>query len=193
MPKTALAGLPIVTAGNVPLLSDSEDSTGRHRVQMAFVPELSNVQDMPDWPIFFANLVGWRRGGLPGIAAPNVRLGQTVAVVLAREAKQAEIVSPDRKRRAFDVRGRRITVPADRVGLHAIKLPEAEYPFSCNAISRGESDLSGCQSGRWGSWSDSDTYQDRQASLSWIFLLVAMGAMVAHMAVIRRDSEGGMA
>jgi hypothetical protein len=189
-PKTLPGGLPIVTAGNVSLLSESEDIAGRRRLQMSFVADLSNLQDMPDWPIFFANLVQWRRGGLPGIAVPNVRLGQTVAVALAREAERVEVVSPAKTVRKLDVRGRRIAVPADRVGLHVIKTPEVAYQFSCNAVSRDESDLAGCQSGRWGNWGDSETYQDRQASLSWIFLLVAMAAMAAHMAVIAKDSGG---
>ena len=61
-----LSGLPIVTAGNVTLMSDSEDVAGRHRLQMRFAADLSNLQDMPDWPILFANLLRWRRGRTAG-------------------------------------------------------------------------------------------------------------------------------
>lgn len=190
-PKNPPSGLPIVMAGNVPLMTENEDITGRRRVQMPFVAELSNLQDMPDWPIFFANLVQWRRGGLPGAAVPNVRLGQTIAVTLAGDAKRAELVLPSKNRRELDVRGRRITVPANQVGLHVIKTPDAEYPFSCNAVSRDESDLADCRSGRWGNWDNSQIYQDHQVSLSWVFLLVAMAAMTAHMALVAKSSGGG--
>ena len=189
-PKTPLGGLPIVTAGNVPLLTDSEDVAGRHRLQMSFVADLSNLQDMPDWPILFANLVAWRWGQLPGVATPNARLGQTVAVALAQEPKRVEVVSPSQSRQAFDVRGRRVAVPAEHVGLHVIKTPEGDYSFSCNAVSRDESDLAECQSGRWGNWTASETYQDRQVSLSWIFMLAAMAVMATHLAVVAKGSEG---
>ena len=185
---TRLSGLPIITAGNVSLLTESEDIAGRRRLKMALVVDQSNLQDMPDWPVFFANLVRWRRGGLPGTSTPNVRLGQTVDVVVPGRFKRVELVSPSKTRRELDVRGRHIAVSADRVGLYAIKTPDAEYQFSCNAVSREESDLADCQSGRWGSWDDSQTYQDRRINLSWVFLVVAMAAMATHMAVVARDS-----
>lgn len=189
-PKTQLSGLWIVSAGNVPLLSQREDNAGRRRLQMNFTPELSNLQDMPDWPILLANLVGWRRAGLPGLSVPNVRLGQTVDVAIAGDAKQVEVVSPAGNTRKLDVHGRRVAVPADRVGLYTIRTSVAEHQFSCNTVSRDESDLSDCRSGRWGNWSESPTHQDRQASLSWILMLVALGAMAAHMAVIVKNSGG---
>jgi hypothetical protein len=189
-PRVSLGGLPVITAGNVPLLTDREDVAGRHRLQMAFVAELSSLQEMPDWPILFANLVGWRWGQRAGVATPNVRLGQTVAVALAREAPRVEIVSPSKARRELDVRGRRVAVPADQVGLHVVKAPEGEYLFSCNTVSRDESDLSGCRSGRWGNWGTSETYKDRQIALSWVFLLAALAVMTTHMAVVAKGSEG---
>ena len=103
--------------------------------------------------------------------------------------KRVEVVSPSQTRRELDVRGRRVVVPADHVGLYAIKTPDAEYQFSCNAVSRDESDLADCRSGRWGNWGDSRTFQDRRIGLGWVLLLVAMAAMAAHMAVIAKDSR----
>jgi hypothetical protein len=185
--KVSPRGLPIITAGNVTLLTESDDVAGRRRLQMPLSIEQSNIQDMPDWPVFFANLVAWRRNGLPGIAAPNVRLGQTVQVVLAGEVEKVEVAAPSEPRRELPVRSRHVAVPADRVGLYAIKTPDVEYQFSCNAVSRDESDLADCRTGRWGSWADSPTYQDRQASLIWVLLLVALAAMTWHAAVIARD------
>ena len=73
---------------------------------------------------------------------------------------------------------------ADRVGLHSVKTPNAEYRFSCNAVSRDESDLGGCRSGQWGSWNVSEVHRDRRVSLAWVFLLVALAAMAAHAAVV---------
>ena len=37
------AGTPVVTAGNRVLMADSEDASGRHKLQMVLEPELSNL------------------------------------------------------------------------------------------------------------------------------------------------------
>jgi hypothetical protein len=185
-----LSGVPIVTAGNVLLMTVSEDPAGRRRLQMGFVPRASNFQDTPDWPIVFANLVSWRRSGRAGLASPNVRLGDTAVVTLARDAHQVELSSPGEPARKLGVRGRRIAMPVDRVGLYTLRTDEADYPFSANTVSRDESDLTGCRSGRWGTWNDSPVYQDRQVSLRWLFLLAAMTAMAGHGVVVARQAGG---
>ena len=189
-PKTQPTGLAIVTAGNVPLLTEAVDMAGRRRLQMNFAFETSSLQEMPDWPILAMNLVAWRRGGLPGVATPNVRLGQSVPVALPRDTKQVELISPNKSVRKLDARAGHIVATADRVGLHTMKTAGAEYAFSCNAVSHDESDLSGCRSGRWGNWADSSTHQDRQSSLSWIFVLVAIAAMTTHAALVAKHAEG---
>ncbi len=201
-PNAPLSGLPIITAGNVPLLTESEDSAGRRRLQMSFAAATSNLQDTPDWPIFFSNLVAWRRSGLPGMLTPNVRLGETAAIVLARDAKEVEVTLPDKSSRKLVVRGRRAVVQADRPGLYLIDTPDGGAPgtpgqqFSVNALSRDESDLTGCQTGRWGSWNPgtmyswSAAYQDREIGLGWALLLGALALMTGHAALVARSSGG---
>jgi len=194
-PQAQLGGPAIVTAGNVTLMTDREDFAGRHRLQMNFAPELSNLQDMPDWPILFANLLRWRRGASIGPQTPNVRLGQTVTVTLAQNAEQVELVPPAAPTVRLKVYNRRVEVPADRIGLYTIKAPGATYQFSCNAVSRDESDLSGAQTGRWGDWSGSAVHRDRQISLRWAFLLLAMGCLAGHLLLVGggsvREAAGG--
>ncbi|MFW6171638.1 MAG: hypothetical protein ACODAD_14205, partial [Planctomycetota bacterium] len=183
-------GLPIITAGNVPLLTEIETVSGGRRIRMRFAAETSTFQDTPDWPIFFANLVEWRRSRLPGIAAPNAHLGQNVAVTLEETVDRVEVVSPDGTRRPMELRGRRLSIPAERVGVHSVKAGEKEYRFACNTLSRGESDLANCRSGRWGDWNDSKSYQDRRASLGWVFLVMAIAVLFGHLALVARDSGG---
>ena len=142
-PKSCRGGLPIVTAGNVPLLTEQRGFAGRHRLQMRFVADLSNLQDMPDWPILFANLVDGGEPGLPGVAAPNVRLGQTVAVVAGREAqaRRSCLAQPRARRGSWTCMDG--TLPCRPITLAARdQNADAEYQFSCNAVSRDESDLS---------------------------------------------------
>jgi hypothetical protein len=189
-PDVKLSGTPIVTAGNVLLMTDHADFAGRHRLQMGFVEKLSNFQDMPDWPILFANLVQWERANLPGVMSPNVRLGQTVAVTLAHDASKLEVLTKGEPPMKLDMHGRHAEVPAEQVGLHTIKTADAEYPFACNAISRDESDLRNCATGRWGNWAQSPTHQDRQTSLRWVFLLLALAVMAVHLIVVARNAGG---
>ncbi|MFO7907573.1 MAG: BatA domain-containing protein [Planctomycetota bacterium] len=189
-PKSDPDGLPIITAGNVPLLTEIEDLSGRRRVQMPFVAKTSTFQNTPDWPIFFTNLIEWRRSGLPGIAAPNARLGQDVAVSLEGTSDRIEILGPEGTRRELKVRGGRLAVPAEHVGLHTVKAADEKYRFACNAVSRDESNLADCESGRWGDWNESTAYQDRRASLSWVFLVMALAAMVGHLALLARTTGG---
>jgi hypothetical protein len=200
-PEAPLSGLPIITAGNVPLLTESEDSAGRRRLQMSFAAATSSLQDTPDWPIFFSNLVAWRRSGLPGMLTPNVRLGETTAIVLAQDAKEIDVTSPDKSSRKLAVRGRRAVVPADRPGVYLIDTPEGGAPgtpgrqFSVNALSRDESDLTTCQTDRWGSWNQSAAFQDRKIGLGWPLLLGALALMTGHAALVARfsaKSGGGL-
>ncbi len=188
---TAAEGFPVITAGNVPLLTESEAPAGGRRLRMAFDARLSNVQDTPDWPILFANLVEWRRAGLPGIRAPNVRLGQTVPVVLPDEAEGVQLTLPSGLRRGIETQGRRIDLPAEEVGLHTIRAGEVEYRFASNALSREASDLTACRSGRWGNWDDSPAHQERRAGLAWLFLLLALAMLAGHLVVVAKSFPRG--
>lgn len=189
-PEWKSDGAWLVAAGNVPLITDRTDTAGRHRLQMGFVADQSNLLDTPDWPILVANVVQWRHGGLPGLTTPSVRLGETVSLTLAKEMKELEVVLPTKDVVKVDVHGRQVALTAAQVGLHTIRAADTEYRFACNAISRDESDLSNCQTGRWGSWNESPEFQDRRISLAWVCLLVALTALAAHLAIVTRNTGG---
>ncbi|MEN6458268.1 MAG: BatA domain-containing protein [Thermoguttaceae bacterium] len=185
-----LSGSWIVSAGNIPLITERIDAGGRRRLQVNLVGDRSTLLEMPDWPILVTNVVHWRQSGLPGPAIVNARLGQTVSVAIAKEAKRADVVWPDASVHACNVHGRRVDIPAERVGLYSVRTPEATHRFACNAVSRDESNLADCRSGRWGDWNRSPDYQDRQVPLGWICLLVVVVALGGHMALITRSRDG---
>ncbi len=75
-PALRLAGTPLVSAGNLPLVT--EDREGARRViSFDFDPFRSSLQRSPDWPIFLANVIEERRRELPGAAATNLTVGAT--------------------------------------------------------------------------------------------------------------------
>ncbi|MCY2961376.1 MAG: VWA domain-containing protein [Planctomycetota bacterium] len=73
-PALRLAGTPLVSAGNLPLLA--EDRDGPRRIYaLNLDPFRSSLQRSPDWPILLANLVEERRRELPGAVATNLVVG----------------------------------------------------------------------------------------------------------------------
>ena len=191
LPQAQLSGLAIITAGNVTLMTDREEFGGEHHLQMNFAAGLSNVQDMPDWPILFANLLRWRRDALVGPQVRNVRLGQTVTVTLPENADQVELTPPAGSTLRLKAHNRRVEALVDRVGLYTVKAPGGVYQFACNAVSRDESDLSGGQTGSWGDWSGPTVLADRQISLRWAFLLLSMACLAGHLAVVANKGVQG--
>ena len=77
--SAALPGMPIVMAGNTPLLTRMDDLTGRPRFFMQLDPELSTVQYAPAWPTLFWNLLQARAAMQPGFKEVNLRPGMTEA------------------------------------------------------------------------------------------------------------------
>jgi len=73
-PALRLAGTPLVSAGNIPLLTEDRDGP-RRILALNFDPFRSSLQRSPDWPILLANLVEERRRELPGATATNLATG----------------------------------------------------------------------------------------------------------------------
>ncbi len=75
-PSVSLAGMPVVSAGNTPILS--EEQQGERRLwQLALDPSRSSLQRSPDWPILLANMAELRRAELPGPQSTNLHTGES--------------------------------------------------------------------------------------------------------------------
>jgi hypothetical protein len=70
--------IPVILAGNVPLLSTREDVFGRRHLTLNLNPELSTLQNTPDWPILFWDILSWRISEMPGLKESSARLGAEV-------------------------------------------------------------------------------------------------------------------
>jgi len=73
------SGDPLVSAGSHVLLAATELAE-RMRVEIDVDPARSTWMLGPDWPIFLANLVAWRRSHLPKPQHANLRPGEDVVV-----------------------------------------------------------------------------------------------------------------
>ncbi|HEX3889325.1 MAG TPA: VWA domain-containing protein, partial [Verrucomicrobiae bacterium] len=85
--------IPVILAGNVPLLSTREDVFGRRHLTLNFNPELSTLQNTPDFPILFWNILSWRISEMPGLKESNARLGAEVNLKTSGDAMI--VIQPD--------------------------------------------------------------------------------------------------
>jgi hypothetical protein len=178
-----LPGSPVILAGNVPLLTDMEEVTGRHTLRLRLRPDLSTFQDSPQWPAFIWNLVQWRASAFAGLSRSNFRLGETAILNLPSGVDQVELTSPGNQARTVPVRDKRVVTRAAEIGRYQIRAGETTYSFAVNALSRDESDLSTCASGRWGEWTEQAGQETEDRSVAWILLLVAAVVLTVHLVV----------
>ena len=186
----ALAGLPVLSAGNVVLLADEPRPGGRHELRLRLRPDLSTLQDTPNWPILAWNLLHWRSRQTAGCDQANARLGGQVTLTLPPARANVQVFTPDGASRSHEARAA-ITVPAEQVGMYTIRAGGEDYRFAVNALCPDESDLRPCESGRWGEWVTPQALQEEFNSIAWVFLLVGLAALAAHLAILARRKAVG--
>jgi hypothetical protein len=175
----APGNLPVILAGNTPLLSVREDSTGQRHLLLNFNPGLSTVQNTPDWPILFWNILQWRIAGMPGLKESNARLGSEVDLKTTGEA--VTVTAPDGTVSVLPKTGDEMALETSMPGIYLVAMGKSTNRFSVNAIAADESDLAGCTTGQWGRWGDDTERRMEEASVGWIFGLLALALLTAHL------------
>jgi len=141
-----LVGAPIVSAGNLPLVT--EERLGERTVfRFGLDPLRSSLHRSPDWPILLANLAELRRRELPGPARTNLALGETF---LYRARAAAEYVFEGEGQR-MELRSRATLAVEDveRPGLYTLSTQgKALCTVGYSFVDPAESDLQGLLSGR---------------------------------------------
>jgi hypothetical protein len=180
-----LPGTPVVNAGDVPLLTDVERA-GTHELRLRLRPDLSTLQESPNWPILIWNLINWRAQAAPGLRQKNLRLGGDAALTVELGVESVNVVDPHRLTRRFAARDKSVSIRADVAGVYEISANQNRYSFAANALQREESDLTQSSSGHWGNWADSTALQWEYRSVAWVLLLLALGALAVHAWLIAR-------
>jgi len=201
----APGNIPVILAGNVPLLSVREDVAGRRHLTLNFNPGLSTLQDTPDWPILFWNILSWRISEMPGLKESNTRLGTEVALKTTGEA--VTVTMPDGEKQFFQKTGDELALETPMPGIYSVVVGQASrlsqksfsrssgtnelatgatpvLQFSVNVLTADESDLSACATGQWGKWSEDTERRLEEASAVWIFGLLALGLLCAHLYLV---------
>jgi hypothetical protein len=182
-------GTPVILAGNVPLLSDTETRTHGHELRLRLRPDQSTLPDAPGWPILIWNLLQWRAAEKPGLHRLNYRLGQQVAMTFATPRDSVGVVHPDGQRETMPVQDRWLIVKPDEVGVWSIEAEDESVTFAVNALAADESDLSRCVSGRWGDWLDETSLRLEYQRIDWILLLLVLAIAIVHLLLVARGSQ----
>ncbi|MGH9754500.1 MAG: BatA domain-containing protein, partial [Blastocatellia bacterium] len=164
-----LAGTPVVNAGDVPLLTDVERA-GAHELRLRLRPDLSTLQESPNWPILVWNLINWRAQIAPGLRQKNLRLGGDAALKVESGVESVSVVDPRRVTRQLPARDKTVLIRADVAGVYEISANQNQYSFAANALQREESDLTRAASGRWGNWANATALQREYRSVAWVLL-----------------------
>jgi hypothetical protein len=175
----AASDVPVILAGNVPLLSEREDVIGRRHITLNLNPGLSTLQDTPNWPILFWDILSWRISEMPGLNQSNARLG--TEVTLKTTGGPVTITQPDGGKTSFPKTGDELAVETPMPGIYSVAMGTTTNQFSVNTLAADVSDLSPCATGQWGQWSEDAGRQFEETSAVWIFGLLALAVLAAHM------------
>ncbi|MFW5870993.1 MAG: vWA domain-containing protein [Verrucomicrobiota bacterium] len=182
----ALPGEPVILAGNMALVSVSEEREGNRTVTIRLRDELSNLTETPAWPALFWNIFSWRASMLPGLSHINVRCGMYAELSAPDAVKEAVVTGPGGSEFSLPVNDRKCLIPAVRPGLYRVDYGDRKSQFSAAFLSADESDLGNCVSGEWGTWRTAEVLDQNYVSAGWLFALVALGAGIIHLWVLTK-------
>ena len=183
-PGFASSGVPLVSAGDVPLLV-ARDGPRAGQYVLNLAPRTSSLTQTPDWPILLTNLAVLAREQLPGPGRVQLTVGEELAfrapadVAVRRTGPHAGPVSSEEIESS---------APTGRVAFPAFRLPGrytvtaeggVEYELGVCLQAPSESDLRSRTSGRIDVSAPSVTARTDGASSSRTLLVVLALLLVA--------------
>jgi hypothetical protein len=180
----AQSAIPVILAGNTPLLLVREDALGRQHITLNLDPELSTLHNTPDWPILFWNLLQWRTSQQPGLLENNARLGAEVQLLTA--GQPVTVTWPDGTTKSFATTVDRLALETPLPGQYTVVMGNSTNAFVVNPLAAEESELTHCATGRWGAWKDEEHQRIQLASAAWILGLAALSIMILHLVLLAR-------
>jgi hypothetical protein len=184
----APGNVPLILAGNVPLLSVREDALARRHLTLNLNPELSTLLNAPDWPVLFYNLLQWRAAETPGLLENHARLG--AEVMLKTTGEPVTVRWPDGTVKSFPQTSDRLALETPLPGIYTVAMGQLTNTFAVNPLAAEESDLSACITGQWGEWREDAEQRFEERSVVWMIGLLALAVMVAHLGLIAVGKGG---
>lgn len=183
-PRDQMLGQPVITAGQIPLITDLGRRSGRRDIRLYYQPARSTFHTSANFPAFVWNLLQWRRESLPGFASANVRMGRSVSLALSSNETTVQVTAPDQTKTSLPVVNRTVTILSQQPGLYRIRTENQLYSFACNALSVTESNLTRCATTDQGRWVDQEIMRQEQQDFTWLIAAVALSVMCVHAMVL---------
>ncbi len=185
---SASEGRPVLLAGNLPLITDTQ-RFDRREIAISLLPRRSSLFRTPAWPMLLWNLLTWRAAHFPGPVAPNVRLGQTIQISAAPGTTAVTIAGPETSLSLKPGSAGQLLWPPARPGLFTATVGGQSFRIGVNPLNAVESDLRQAATGAGGDWLGEAVLQAEYRSWSWLFLLVALTGLIWHQSLIGRAGE----
>lgn len=190
--RSSQPGVAVISAGDIPLVTDLERADGGHDVWIRLRPALSTVQNTPNWPALIWNLLSWRLSALPGLDAANYRLGSTVCLTLPPGVEAIRLIGPTGGTKSLESRASRMLLPADSPGVFSVEAGASSYRCAVNATDARESSLREAVSGRWeGPGEVRSAHTLGTQPFDWPFALAALIVMSIHQVIVRSSWRRG--
>jgi hypothetical protein len=180
--------VPVILAGNVPLLSVREDLMGRRFLRLNLNPELSTLQTTPDWPILLWNILELRATQIPGLQESNARLG--TEVLLKTTGEPVTVVWPDHSVKSFAQTRDQLALETPLPGIYTVTMGTATNSFAVNPLAAEESNLQTCTTRQWGQWQGESEHRYEQSLMTWVFALGALAILTAHLWLLATGKGG---
>jgi hypothetical protein len=174
--------MPVISAGNTPLLLAQGDALGRQQVTLLHSPAQSTLVNTPNWPVLFHNLLTWRARETPGLQEHNFRLGSDVP--FRPPGGPVRMQRADGSAKDVAQPGANLLLEPEVTGLHAVIAGGVTNAFAVNFLSPEESDLSRATSQRLGQWERPGDMRLEYTTVVWLFLLGTLVVMVAHLFLV---------
>lgn len=206
-PGEAVPGAAVVSAGDVPLLTDASTTRGGgrvHLIRLRLDPAASTLQATPNLPALIYNLLAWRAAAMAATPQVNARLGGRVDLAVDERVASANLVDPDEATATLPVVAGRVSFEAALPGLYRVTTPEVErinaagerevavdareIAIAVHPLSLAESDLRTASSGTRGTWQTTESIKAEYHSVAWMLLLAVCGLLAVHAWLLSRRS-----
>jgi len=186
--EPAIPGTPVISAGNVALVTDAGRPGGRRDIRIRLTPDLSNLTQSTNWPALVWNLLAYRSAHLPGLHTPNVRLGAMVLVPVPAGIETVEVRAPGGGAESRTVHDGRVALHTALCGRYDLAGGETwTEHLAAAALAPAESDLRAAETGDWGAWDDAADTGLTDRPVAWLAILLAAALLVAHLALVGRS------
>ncbi len=183
-------GVPVIAAGNVPLIIDKKINSGLHEIIIYLNQRYSNLTESPNWPILFWNIVQWRRTAVSGMARSNVLIGMDAIFNVEGDVEKVVFINPDNEKNYLTVKDNSVSFNPSLPGIYQIEIKNKKYLIAANSMDSIESDLSKAESGKWGEWHLGSFFHWEYKGVAWLFLLFSLLLLAIHRYLTSPESKG---